>query len=328
MAETDNAPRVLCLRPEKDFTEVGVAAPAGLAVTYVADEKAISEIGPDVTALVLPSAGAALAPELFAEAKNLRLVQYTGAGTDRIARELLPSGCAIANVPGASAPDVAAYVVLVTGTLLRRLLVADERVKFGEYGEARRECAPARVRGFRGLRVGIVGYGDIGIHTGRLFEALGAEISFFDPKPPARPEVERTARRDLDELCSWAEVLTVHVPLLESTRGLIGAEQLKLLPSDAVVVNAARGGIVDEAALIAALDAGEIGGAALDVYTSEPLPADAPLLAAAARHPHRMILTPHIGGVTAEASRVLFSTAWQNVAHVLVEGGASANRVN
>ncbi len=321
-------PEVLCLRPEKDFTAVQVSAPPGLAVTYVADEKAVAEIGPEVAGLVLPSAGAALSPALFSGAKALRVVQYTGAGTDRIAAGLLPEGCVVCNVPGASAPDVAAYVVLVAGTLLRRLLVGDALVRAGDYAAARAECAPAHVRGFRGLRVGIVGFGDIGFQTGRLFAALGATVSYYDPSPPERPENENFERRSLADLCAFSEVLSVHVPLLEATRGLVGAQQLALLPAGAVVVNAARGGVVDEAALIAALDSGALGGAALDVYASEPLPADSPLLAAAARHPHRMICTPHIGGVTPEASRVLFAAAWENVARVLLEGGAPAHRVN
>lgn len=321
-------PEVLCLRPEKDFSAVGVSAPSELKVSYVADEKAVSEIGADVRALVLPSAGAALSPALLGGASGLELVQYTGAGTDRIAADLLPEGCAVCNIPGASAPDVAAYVVLVAGTLLRRLLVGDAHLRAGDYGAARRECAPAHVRGFRGRRVGVVGFGDIGFHTAQAFAALGSTVSYYDPAPPPRPENENYMRQELAQLCSWAEVLTVHVPLLEATRGLIGAEQLALLPKGAVVVNAARGGIVDEAALIAALDSGALGGVALDVYTSEPLPADSPLLAAAARHPYEMICTPHIAGVTPEASRVLFASAWENVAGVLLKGAEPAHRVN
>ena len=327
MAAERTPPRVLCLRPEADFAAVGVTPSPELAIEYAANEHAVARIGSEVAGLVLPAAGAALAPELFAGAQGLRIIQFTGAGTDRVAPELVPAGCAVCNVPGASAPDVAAYVVLAAGSLWRGLCAGDALVKSGRYGAARSALAPANVRGFRGMRVGIVGFGDIGIHAARLFDALGAEVSFADPAPPDRPEVARYPRRSVAELCGFAELLSVHVPLLPATRGLIGAEELAALGPSGVLVNAARGGVVDEAALIAALDAGQLRGVALDVYGEEPLPPDSPLLAAAARHGERMLLSPHIAGVTPEASRVLFATAWENVAAVLLAGVAPEHRV-
>ena len=319
--------RVLCLRPEADFVAVGVAPSAGLEVEYLADETGLDAIGPEVAGLVLPSAGAAVPNELFATASGLRIVQFTGAGTDRVAPGVLPEGCAVCNVPGASAPDVAAYVVLAAGTLFRGLRWGDALLREGRYGEARAALVPAKVRGFRGLRVGIVGFGDIGAHAARLFEAFGCEIAYADPVPPARAEAARYPRMELGELCRFAELLTVHVPLLPATRGLIGRGELAALGAKAVLVNAARGGVVDEAALIEALDAGQLRGVALDVYGEEPLPSDSPLLAAAERHRDKTLLTPHVAGVTPEASRVLFASAWANVEDVLVKGAAPEHQV-
>lgn len=319
--------RVLCLRPEQDFTDLGVVVPADLDVTFVRDEHEIDEIAPDVECLVLPSAGAHLPASMFERASGLRLIQYTGAGFDRVPEQVIETiGCAVSNVPGASAADVAAYVVLVAGAIWRRLLVGDELVKAGRYAEARSALVPAQVRGFRGLRVGIVGFGGIGVEVARLFAALGATVRWFDPAPVARPETELHEQTGLHELLDWCEVLTVHVPLLDATRGLIGRAELAHLGSGAVVVNAARGGIIDEAALIEALDSGALGGAALDVYEQEPLPADSPIIAAALRHSGRVVLTPHIAGVTPEASRELFVRTWSNVCD-LMSGHQIANRV-
>lgn len=327
MAATGSV-RVLCLRAEADFTDVGVSAPAGLDVDYVVEESMLTEISSDVAALVLPSAGGALAAPLFRRASGLRIVQYTGAGTDRVDPALLPEGCAICNIPGTNSPDVAAYVVLVAGMLFRRLAVADELVKFGNYREARRELAPAKVRSFREVRVGIVGLGDIGVQVARLFDLLGATVAYCDPAPPSLPDAERFARLELDELCVTSDLLSLHVPLDDTTRGLIGPTQLAALPPGAVLINAARGAVVDEAALVAALDRGGLGGVALDVYAEEPLPVSSPLLAVAARHPNQVLLTPHIAGITAEASHDVFTSAWENVAAVLMEDGAPAHRVN
>ncbi|MDE3082217.1 MAG: hypothetical protein KGJ39_02220 [Acidobacteriota bacterium] len=319
---------VLCLRPQRDFDQVGVAVPGDLSVTFVENESGVSEIGPEVRCLVLPSAGSPLAPALFQGATGLRLVQYTGAGIDRVSDAVIDElGCAVCNVPGASAPDVASYVVLATGVLLRRLLLGDQLVKSGHYADARAQLVPARVRGFRGLQVGVVGFGGIGSEVARVFHALGAQVRWFDPAPAGGDAAEEFERTSLDELLRRSEVITLHVPLVDSTRGLIDAKALAQLRPGAVVVNASRGGIVDELALIDAMDSGHLGAVALDVYETEPLPADSPLLALAARHADRVLLTPHIAGVTPEASRVLFERAWDNVRGVLVEGLAPQNRL-
>ncbi|MEO9181307.1 MAG: NAD(P)-dependent oxidoreductase [Acidimicrobiales bacterium] len=319
---------VLCLRPERDFDQVGVKVPEDLSVTFEEDESAVDEIGPDVRCLVLPSAGPALAPEMFRGATGLELVQYTGAGIDRIADSVLSElGCAVCNIPGASAPDVAAYVVIATGLLLRRVLVGDHLVKAGRYGEARSQMVPALVRGFRGLQVGVIGFGGIGSEVAKAFQVLGAKVRWFDPAPAAPDATAEFERSSLDELLAQSEVITLHVPLVDATRGLIDATALAKLPKGAIVVNASRGGIIDEAALGAALESGHLGGVALDVYEQEPLPADSPLLSLAARHGERMLMTPHIAGVTPEASRVLFERAWHNVHAVLVEGHDPQNRL-
>ena len=328
MIATGKPTGVVCLRPKRDFESVGVEVPDDMDVTYFANEGELDEIGPDVRCVVLPSAGPALAPEIFRRASGLELVQYTGAGIDRVSDSVIREvGCAVCNIPGASAPDVAAYVVVTVGLLLRKIMVGDRLVKAGRYGEARSLMSPAAVRGFRGLVVGVVGFGGIGYEVCRAFHALGARILWYDPAPAATDDKGEFERVSLEELLRQSEVLTVHVPLMEATRGLIDAAALATLGQGAIVVNAARGGIVDEGALVDAVDSGHLGGVVLDVYRDEPLGTDSPLMALAARHGERVIMTPHIAGVTPEASRVLFERAWANVHAVLVEGQAPQNRL-
>lgn len=322
------APRVLCLRPASDFADVGVEVPADLDVAYAADERGVSTIPPDVRCLVLPAAGRPLPPEMFEGADGLGLVQVTGAGFDRLPTGPLQRlGVPVCNVPGVSAPDVAGYVVVVVGSLLRRLHVGDRLVKEGRYEDARRELAPKVARGFRGLRVGVVGLGAIGLNVASAFDALGAVVRWYDVDPSAPERSGSFEPLAFDELLRWSEVLTLHVPLVKETAGLVGKDELASLPRGAVVVNASRGGVVDEIALIDALEGGQLGGVVLDVFEHEPLPQSSPLLAAAATHADQMVLTPHIGGVTREASRVLFERAWANVRDVLVDGRPPANRV-
>ncbi|NNN08207.1 MAG: 3-phosphoglycerate dehydrogenase [Acidimicrobiaceae bacterium] len=328
MTATDQSPAVVCLRPRRDFEQMGIEVPDDLEVTFFDSERDLDRIGPEVACVVLPSAGPALSPEMFTDARGLSIVQYTGAGIDRIGDDVINAlGCAVCNVPGASAPDVASYVAVATGVLLRNVIEGDRLMKAGMFSEARSRMTPALVRGYRGLCVGVVGFGSIGFEVAQTFHALGAEVLWYDPQPAAADASGLFERVGLDELLERSEVLTVHVPLLESTRGLIDAAALARLQPGALVVNAARGGIIEEAALMDALDSSHLGGVVLDVFQDEPLPASSPLVAWAQRHVERVLLTPHIAGVTPEASRVLFVQAWSNVRAVLVEGSEPRHRL-
>jgi (S)-sulfolactate dehydrogenase len=159
-----------------------------------------------------------------------------------------------------------------------------------------------------GKTLGLIGFGSIGQLTGRLARALGMDVVAFDAMMdgdhPAFGEIG--ARRvGLGELVTESDVVSLHVPLVDSTKGLFGAERIAAMKPGAVLVNTSRGGIIDEAALAAALRSGQLGGAAIDVFEREPLPAS----------PHfegcpNLILTPHVAGVTAEANeRVSFLIA-------------------
>ena len=130
----------------------------------------------------------------------------------------------------------------------------------------------------------------------------------------------------LAELLRQADVVTVHVPLLPETKGLIGRDALAGMKKGAILVQASRGGIVDEQALADALRSGALGGAAVDVYSTEPPTPDNPLLGLTGEASHRLLLTPHIAGVTRQSAALLFRSAWQNVERVLIEKAGPLNR--
>ena len=143
----------------------------------------------------------------------------------------------------------------------------------------------------------------------RLAAAFGCEVSYHSTSGVAREEAYPAL--PLDELLAWADVVSIHCPLNAHTRGLIGAEQLRRMKPSALLVNVARGGIVDEAALAEALDDGWIAGAALDVFSREPLAADNPLLGI--REPDRLLLSPHNAWSPREAIDVLVGCIAENI---------------
>jgi phosphoglycerate dehydrogenase-like enzyme len=158
---------------------------------------------------------------------------------------------------------------------------------------------------------------------------MGARLCYHDPMPGELSVATTLGARamSLDELLASADVVSLHVPLLPATQNMIGARELARMKPAAVLIQVSRGGIVDEAALAARLTSGQLGGAAVDVYSTEPPDRDNPLLTLTGEAADRLLLTPHIAGVTRQASTFLFRTAWQNVERVLVGGQPPENRV-
>lgn len=323
------APTVLCLRPEADFARVDALAPPALNVLYRAsDDPALGDLIKSAVALVIPAVGPKLPADWFATS-SLRLVQVTGAGVDRLDRVALEKlRIPVANVPGGSNSAVAEYAVTAASLLLRRFAWADARIKSSSYISARASMVAENLRGVEGLLVGVIGLGTIGRAVAQAFRSLGCRIGYFDPAAdPKVAEALGASSMPFDGLLAEADIVTLHVPLLPETRNLIGKRELARMKASAVLIQASRGGIVDEAALAAALAAGRIHGAAIDVYSTEPPSADNPLLMLEGEAAERLLLTPHIAGVTRQASARLFRVAWNNVERVLLRNEAPHHRV-
>lgn len=321
-------PKVLCLRPEADFTRLGVVPPKALEITYMAPEDpALADEIAAADALVIPAVGPKLSPRLFAGSR-VRLVQVTGAGVDRLdLAAMREMGIAIANVPGGSNDAIAEYVLGSAIALLRRLTTATAAIRGGNYAAFRGRMISEGVSGLEGLVAGVIGMGVIGRAVALRLHQSGARLVCHDPVsvPSAvLAEVGATAM-DLDDLLAVADVVTLHVPLLPSTVDLIDARRIRLMKPQALLIHAARGTIVNEAALAAALQADALAGAAVDVYSTEPPAPDNPLLALSGGAADRLILTPHVAGVSRQSWVYLFTSAWDNVIRVLMKGEAAAN---
>lgn len=322
-------PDVLCLRPKADFERVEALPPSSLNVTYRGPgDSDVPALMKRTDALVIPAVGPKLPPSLF-EGTTIKLVQITGAGLDRLDQSTLQRlGIIVANVPGGSNHAVAEYVVTAASVLLRRFAWADAEIRKGNYTNVRARMVAENLLGLDGLLVGIVGLGVIGQSVAEAFHKRGCRIFYYDPVPRDLQAAQAIGaqRLSLHELLRLADVVTIHVPLLPATEKLIGDRELAGMKNGAILVQASRGGIVDEQALARHLSSGHLGGAAVDVYSSEPPAADHPLLALDGDADRRLLFTPHIAGVTRQASAFLYRSAWRNVERVLVAMEPPLNR--
>ncbi len=312
---------VLCLRPEADFLRADAPAPASLSVTYRPhDAPDVPDLMRQARGLVIPAVGPKLSLHLF-KATTVKFVQVTGAGLDRLDLALLKDlGISVANVRGGSNHAVAEYVVTAATVLHRRFAWADAEIRSGNYREFRARMIGDNLSGLDGLTAGIVGFGAIGVAVATAFHQRGCKILYFDPAPSNPQAGEALGAKSVspEELLKSSDVVSLHVPLLPTTQRLIGPAELASMKPGAVLIQASRGGIVDEAALAASLSAGHLGGAAIDVYSTEPPDTDNPLLQLAGDAARRVLFTPHIAGVTRQSATFLCRAAWRNIERVLI----------
>ncbi len=247
----------------------------------------------------------------------LRVVATSSVGYDFIdVAAASARGVAVCNTPGVLTAAVADLTVALIILLARRLLEFERYARSGAW--ARREPMPALAHDIAGKTVGVVGFGRIGREVTRRMLALGMNAVWYDIYENPPPDAPAVPYRPLDDLLREADFVSVHMDLNDSSRHLIGAREIALMRRDAYLINTARGGVVDEAAVVAALQAGALGGAALDVFESEPLDDTAGARFAGAP---RLVLTPHIAGVTEEANVRVSAVTAENVRRVLRERG-------
>lgn len=230
--------------------------------------------------------------EVVKSADALKMISVAFTGIDHIGvAECKEKDIMICNAAGYSNQTVAELVVGMAITALRNLVEADRRVRNQETsaGIGGREIA--------GRTVGIVGLGKIGLTTAKLFQAFGAKVIAYNRSESEEAKALGIEYKTLDEVLSMSDIISIHLPLNDSTRGFISAEKIALMKKDAVLINCARGPIIDNAALAEALKKGEVGYACIDVFDMEPpIPADYPLL-----NCPNTFLAPHQGFISEES---------------------------
>lgn len=241
---------------------------------------------------------------LFAACPRLRVLARVGVGLDTIDIDAATeAGVAVTTTPGVNTNTVAEHTLALMLACVRRIVENDASVKRGAWDRGGRLTGTD----LAGSTVGVIGLGAIGQAVARRLASFEAEVLGYDVAG-VRPD--GIVHVGLDELLRRSDVVTLHVPLAPETRNLIGARDLALIRPGAILVNTSRGGIVDEDALLEALD-GHLGGAGLDVFVREP-PVDSPLL----RLPH-VVVTPHVAGISLVTQQVALEMAVGSVLDVL-----------
>ena len=247
----------------------------------------------------------------IASLPHLRLICVAATGMNNIdLNAAAEHGVEVRNAVGYSTYAVAETTLSSALALLREVTYYDNYFKSGAYASSERIFNFDRPTAqLRGKRWGIIGMGNIGREVARLAEAFGCEVSYYSTSGVERKEAYPAL--PLEDLLRTSDVVSIHCPLNERTRSLIGAEQLALMKPSAILINVARGGIVDEAALADALNEGRLRGAALDVFTSEPL-RESPLYTL--RDPYRLLASPHNAWSPVEAIYRLIGCIEHNIA--------------
>lgn len=259
------------------------------------DQDKIKELLPKVHGLVIRSATKVTA-ELLELAPELKLVIRAGEGTDNIDKKACgEKGVKVANTPGANNNSAAEHAIALMMSVLRHTNNADKSMKEGRWDKAMYTGMELTHK-----KIGIVGFGRIGQIVAKRLAGFEPDVSFYDPFCEKTDIPYATKCADLKKLFSESDVISLHTPFMPETKGMVNAELLNSMKKSAILVNASRGGIVDEEALLNLLKEEKIAGAGFDVFATEPLEDSSPL-----RKLDNLLLTPHLGASTKEAqSRV------------------------
>lgn len=248
-------------------------------------------------------------------APRLKLICVTATGVNNIDLEAAAArGITVKNVADYSTESVTQTTFVHIFGLMCHGPYWDRFVKDGSWTASGLFTDISHTWGqLAGRQIGIIGMGKIGSRVAQVAAAFGMKVAYFSTSGTGH--CKEYPCLPLEELLAQSDIVSIHAPLNERTRGLIGAAELRMMKPTAILVNVGRGGIVDEAALAAALDEGIIAGAGLDVFTAEPLPAGHPLLTL--RHPERLSLSPHVAWTSNEARDLLMERTLANIKEYL-----------
>ncbi len=291
-------------------------APEGVEIGWVDSSQSLEGQAAELRdAQVMIVAGAHVTVEVARLASNLKLVQTTSAGTDQLDKTTLGEmGIRVSNNGGGNAVAVAEHTIALLVSTIRKLQLQFNAVKAGEWAGDIREAWFSQANEIAGKTVGIVGLGRIGSRVASRLQGWECDVIYSDVvDPPEGIEDELNLTRvSLDELLQSSDIISLHVPLTSQTRGMISDREFDLMKPTAVFINACRGPVVDEAALIRAMEAGKIAQAGLDVLEQEPTPVDNPLL-----HMDNVLVTPHLASFTQESGEKSRTFAMYNAARIL-----------
>ena len=302
--------RVLVIGPKDTISMVDDLAPKGFEIVKALHNSPEMKAALPGTDYLVGFVQQYVTPQLFKDAPRLKLIQLLSAGYDRADLEAArKSKVPLCNNGGANAVAVSEHALLLMLAVSRRLITQHSNVTAGRW----HGNAPPMVHEVRSKVLGIVGLGTIGRKVARLALAFGMVVHYYDIARLSEAEEDALGVRFrlLPEILRGSDILSLHVPLNESTRAMIGAGELAVMKPSAIIVNTSRGPVIDEKALTAVLTAGKLFGAGLDVFDEEPTPPDNPLLKL-----DNVILTAHLAGPTFESNITRLRNGFDNVLRV------------
>ena len=304
---------ILVTGPSLDPAAAAIAGEHGYDTLYTpayTDAAGLIELIGSAEVVGIVSRMGRIDAEVLGHAPPLRVISKHGVGYDNIDIEAAADrGIPVLVATGANAVSVAEQAIALMLAAVKRIVPLDAGLRAGRWekpGFSGREIA--------GARLGLVGMGAIARATGRMAAGLGLDLAGFDPFAPAAAfeEIGATRCETLEALLEQSDIVSLHCPLTDRTRNLMDAAAFARMPAGSYIVNTARGGLIDEAALLAAVTSGHLAGAGLDTFAVEPPPADHPFFAET-----RIVLSPHIGGVTRQAGARVGREAVQGIVDVL-----------
>ncbi len=306
------APKVVYVGalPEEELAKMVEAAPPGFRLVRLLPGTSSTDMVRefrDADFLICENK-AGVTEEAYRAATKVKLVQSWGVGIEGLPMPLLHElGIPVANIAGANSVAVAEHAVALMLILLRNIIPS---IAAAKAGKSRKDVDHGRYSQLYQKRVGIIGLGNQGRWVGRIVSGFGAEVVFYDIfRPPQTVAAMIPARQvPLDELLSSSDIVTLHLPLSKHSHKLIGQRELALMKPSAFLINAARGQLVDEAALIAALKEHRLAGAGLDVSEVEPISVDNPLL-----EMENVVYTPHLAGLARDNFPQRMEAIWGNL---------------
>lgn len=314
------------------FEQFGITPPAKWDVLFLNNPFSKEELiaaAKDAEYLLVES-GDKITKEVIDACPKLKMIQTEGVAFDKVdgaaARE---KGIFLCNNKGVNAGAVAEHTIGLMLAGLRRTALTDRQIRHDGYAVSKKQHSAMGEHELTDKLIGFVGMGDIAKAAVRRLTGWGCQFAYYDvfrlsPETEAEYQLQFM---EYEELVKTADVISMHVPVLPSTIGMLGKEQFKAMKKTALVINTSRGEIIDQDALIWALENEEIYGAALDVFVPEPLPKDAPLLNMSKKAMDKLTISPHVAGATDEAFTRMLILGMANIQRVM-DGSEPINVMN
>lgn len=326
--------KVVSSVPESRFEQYDISWPEDWALVYFAE----SEMAPPYSKKLLDASRDAdfvfvgsmhpVTEEYINNLESCRLLHVEGVSFDRVdIAAAAKKGIYVCNNQGVNKGSVAEHCIGMMLSCVKKIHYFDRKIREIGYAAADVEFLMEGTADISEMTIGMIGMGGIGKEVARRLSAWDCSLLYYDPIPQSE-ELERKygmRRVSLEELLRQSDAVTIHLPVIESTTGMIGREQLEMMKNDAVLVNVARGAVIDQDALIWALENDEIGFAALDTVDPEPMPDDHPLLCMSKKARRKTLLTTHAAGKTRDDFRRMLKWATENF--VRVEQGERPNNI-